>query len=47
MLQELSINFMQENIYMEIKVTDYPNSFLKVTLDKDESIITEKGSFIY
>lgn len=32
---------------MEIKVTDYPNSFLKVTLDKDESIITEKGSFIY
>ena len=32
---------------MEIQVTDYPNSFLEVTLDKDESIITEKGSFIY
>jgi uncharacterized protein (AIM24 family) len=32
---------------MNINVTDYPNSFLKVKLEKDESIISEKGSFIF
>ena len=32
---------------MKINITDYPNSYLHVKLEKDESIIAEKGSFIY
>ena len=31
---------------MEIFITDYPNSYAKIKLEKDESIIAEKGSFI-
>ena len=32
---------------MKINITDYPNSYVEVKLEKDESIIAEKGSFIY
>ena len=32
---------------MNIEVTDYPNSFIKINLGKAESIISEKGSFIF
>ena len=32
---------------MEINITDYPNSYVEVKLEKDESIIAEKGSFIF
>ena len=32
---------------MEIKITDYPNSYAEIKLEKDESIIAEKGSFIF
>ena len=32
---------------MEIIITDYPNSYAEIKLEKDESIIAEKGSFIY
>ena len=32
---------------MKINITDYPNSYAQVKLEKDESIIAEKGSFIY
>ena len=32
---------------MKISITDYPNSYVQVKLEKDESIIAEKGSFIY
>ena len=31
---------------MKINITDYPNSYAEVKLEKDESIIAEKGSFI-
>ena len=32
---------------MEINITDYPNSYAEVKLEKDESIVAEKGSFIF
>ena len=32
---------------MKINITDYPNSYAQVKLEKDESIIAEKGSFIF
>ena len=32
---------------MEIIITDYPNSYAEIKLEKDESIIAEKGSFIF
>jgi len=32
---------------LEIKITDYPNSYAEIKLEKDESIIAEKGSFIF
>tara|TARA_B100000287_G_scaffold87306_1_gene79944 strand:- start:85 stop:726 length:642 start_codon:yes stop_codon:yes gene_type:complete len=32
---------------LEINITDYPNSYAEVKLEKDESIIAEKGSFIF
>ena len=32
---------------MKINITDHPNSYAKVKLEKDESIIAEKGSFIF
>ncbi len=31
---------------MDFKITDYPNSILKIKFEKGESIISEKGSFI-
>ena len=32
---------------MNINITEYPNSYAEIKLEKDESIIAEKGSFIY
>jgi|TARA_B100000959_G_C14678567_1_gene499598 uncharacterized protein (AIM24 family) len=32
---------------MHLEVTDFPNSFLKIKMKKNESIISEKGSFIF
>ena len=32
---------------MNISITEYPNSYAEIKLEKDESIIAEKGSFIY
>jgi len=32
---------------VKINITDYPNSYAQVKLEKDESIIAEKGSFIF
>ena len=32
---------------MEINITDYPNSYAEIKLEKNESIIAEKGSFIF
>ena len=32
---------------MNINITEYPNSYAEVKLEKSESIIAEKGSFIY
>jgi len=32
---------------LEINITDYPNSYAEVKLEKDESIVAEKGSFIF
>ena len=32
---------------MNINITEYPNSYAEVKLEKSESIIAEKGSFIF